>query len=460
MTEYKFQWLAPDGVSTAHVSLPVRDDVACESVLTWNPAPSHELDHTTMFTEDTFWKSLQELMEEQVFLDGSRRSFLHPFARSLYLMALNGKCDTSELHRLLIGWKGVGKTSLLRVLALTLPKAAPSFWTLFLDIGSSDCGDVTLDEIVWCAALHRNIVTEADRAADQDVFYQLAMRRRPVLIVLDEIQEAYKKKALISSVYRRGVGDTHACAVVITGSSPVTRWLCFREVDEAFGEAEAPAIYRQYPGYADASCLNSRKFQAVTLSPPLTAQDFALAVNSIGVVMAGTRHKEWHPLHDGDDDDVTLLDKLVKLCHGSLPALEKAVSHFVAHGPVWDGLPSLEAHEHAGADACRRVYTALLSHYDSAGLDVLAMTEETAFLPFFHKETRVEWKALCRERGDLRDVSHQSLTKLADVGLLQVESLGAVGLYVSFGHPGVFLAAHGQRAAMPVGAVVAAAYSA
>jgi hypothetical protein len=209
-----------------------------------------------------------------IYLDDSRRGVVMHTARVLCMLT-SGRCAAANRFRqVVLGAKGVGKTTLLSALQhaavavyasrkLTVVCYTPGRETP-LDVICRECGlGVGGDGELRVHGRDQERVATVDNA--------LASQDQYVFLVIDEVKNLFLGSqphgdVVLSELVYLGDSRKGRVHVVMTGSSSVTRKLCFAKLDLASSEA---AAYKWYVGLD----MNCTKFQPVCIYPFL-GRDF------------------------------------------------------------------------------------------------------------------------------------------------------------------------------------------
>lgn len=216
-------------------------------------------------------------------LDNSRRKFVEDAAASLADLVQGRLVDRDRYKRLLLGRKGVGKTTLLqRLLAVaTTMLQRHGIICVYLDYSDAASAPTPLEAVVAglpaafqlflrlrlsFAAPHRHIAI---------VESFLRSRGITVFAVVDELQNVYRPcergMAIIGQLSALGASKAGVLHWVLSGSSAYLRQLVTARV-------EYPS--KEWPNYTKLD-LNGTKFVPVTIEPFVEPQDFRSLVHRL-----------------------------------------------------------------------------------------------------------------------------------------------------------------------------------
>jgi hypothetical protein len=224
-----------------------------------------------------------------VYLDESRLRVVRDAACTLDLLVDGKLVDANRFRRLLLGCKGVGKSTLLTQLASCARDCFSKRGLVTVVLKGSTCNDLPVDVIRRaCGVRLRPAAPGGSRVDALDA--ALVAKRLFVFLLVDEVQQIFARHPAGSDAIAEltELGDSVAgrVHVIMTGSGSVTRRLCFGKLRMGSDEA---LQYRWYSGCD----MNSTKYNAVTVFPFL-GPDFVGALDtmcrrrgsSLGQVMA------------------------------------------------------------------------------------------------------------------------------------------------------------------------------
>lgn len=210
------------------------------------------------------------------YMDSSRREFLLDAERTLVDLTGDRLRGMTSFRRLLLGRKGVGKTSLFRVLskvAVDVYKAT----AVLIDYTNAPKARMPLD-VVWSSLGGRSDEAPVD-VAHLDAY--LRRTKRFLLLVVDELDTVFTGacpigKEIVGELMEIGSSAEGRIHCILSGSSSRLRQLCF---------AKLPIEdWPMFPNYTS-SDMNSTKYSARWIFPFLDRNDFinAAAVRGFDV---------------------------------------------------------------------------------------------------------------------------------------------------------------------------------
>lgn len=170
---------------------------------------------------------------------------------------------------LLLGQKGCGKTSRLRMLAAARCLTHPTAVTVFACMRLTHPQPTTLRKLVWDAfvKLYPSYGEQDMPETIMDVGVTVVVETRcPVLLVLDEIHDVYRYRDghgrdIIQELAAIGGDVRDLFVVVVAGSAAATRDLAFCALPES------DSVLAYWPSYQAGRSLNHTKFPPLQLSP-------------------------------------------------------------------------------------------------------------------------------------------------------------------------------------------------
>ena len=197
-----------------------------------------------------------------------------------------GKHAANAQCRLLLGAKGVGKSTLMlaleHVLARTLPRTVV---TVFVDAHEAAKSRQQTPVDVACAAVLEKLGLSLDPPKDPVALqHQLAANGLFAVLLVDDLHKLFKEATDINTQWMKELfamgnlgpvtaPDTNAAArrllVVATGSDAHLRALCFEKLPCSY-----PGIKQQFPLYPTSFDLNSTRYIVRTLQPVLQRDAF------------------------------------------------------------------------------------------------------------------------------------------------------------------------------------------
>lgn len=229
------------------------------------------------------------LQNELVHLDSSRSAFVQDTANTLYAL-VNDRLRGASRRRLLLGRKGVGKTTLLSTLLQASCERLTSRHLLcvYVSYGAHGSADQLLTDLVLSSLREQAVPglpqpEEAwSRVSELDQW--LKRSGRYLFLVIDEFQFTFTGhcaahgRDIIMQAMDIGESRLGRIHCVLSGSSSVLRRLCFSKGADELSAAD-------FPNYIRGLDLNSTKFNARWIHPFLDPSDFT------AVVSANTEHQ-------------------------------------------------------------------------------------------------------------------------------------------------------------------------
>lgn len=215
------------------------------------------------------------------YVDASRREFLEDTERTLHDLRSGRLQGMTSFRRLLLGRKGVGKSSLFRVLG----QAATEMFgvtTVSIDYTNAPRARMPL-EVIWSvlAGSHDGLPNDV---AELDEY--LRQKGRYVFLMVDELDTVFTGacpigKEIIGELMEIGSSREGRIHCILSGSSSRLRQLCF---------AKLPMRdWPLFPNYTS-SDMNSTKFSARWIFPFLDRDDFMNAAAARGFEVRDDEH--------------------------------------------------------------------------------------------------------------------------------------------------------------------------
>ena len=249
--------------------LPLRNSttsIACHdknSLKEWENDPQSEFERILKFITIGYFGM-------KFYIDKSRRAFISEFsylARTLDFGRLsgNGSC------RLVVGPKGTGKSTLLQALVIAVQMLATSTIAIYVDASKvaefKSPLQVISDGIKGLLPKETNLpdfdaaVEAGDVGEALDIINAMGLR---ILLVIDEYHTVYSLSRELGGIwtlqiYKLGLRDVHGHLVILSGSAPYMRSLCF---------GHSPPNNPMFPSYMGKyQNLNSGRFQVRAIHP-------------------------------------------------------------------------------------------------------------------------------------------------------------------------------------------------
>ncbi len=236
------------------------------------------------------FNNLEKYLRNQMlfYLDNTRIDFILDFSVTCYNIFKARNLNPNGCHRLLLGCKGVGKSSLLEALIKFLPdlfkEQESQMVAIFHDYqpvkmmknGNISPPPLPSDIILEYLEEHGKFTK------DEFNIYQKKIQKHPsylekllanknlfAICVFDEMQNVYLNKygsRVISELFVLGGLLNGRVYIILTGNMKDLRALCFDNLDES--------DRIKFPGYIPGSNLNSTKFKPKTIKPMMNKEDF------------------------------------------------------------------------------------------------------------------------------------------------------------------------------------------
>jgi hypothetical protein len=218
----------------------------------------------------------ERMRADLVYLDESRLRVVRDAACTLDLLVDGRLVGANRFRRLVLGRKGVGKSTLLKQLARCARERFGKRELVTVELKGSSCNDLPVDVICRaCGVRLRQAAPGESRVDALDA--ALEAKRLFVFLLLDEVQHIFARHPAggdaIAELTELGDSDAGRVHVIMTGSGSVARRLCFGKLRMGSDEA---LQYRWYSGCD----MNSTKYNAVTIYPFL-GPDFVGALDAM-----------------------------------------------------------------------------------------------------------------------------------------------------------------------------------
>lgn len=231
-----------------------------------------------------FVHRLETAVGEQLVLDESRRAIVLDTAKTLYDLVMRPellKMGMSGFRRLLMGRKGVGKTTLLHAIQRGAEKLCTPM-LLCVYVTYEECRVEPLQAIRSALQQQYRLKVPASVAHVSELVTWLLKQQRVLFLVIDELQVMFTKafttseelaRTALSQVVSIGSSQHGRIHCILSGSSAWLRRLCFHKMTP-----EQLAVKKEFVHYELASDMNSTKYSACWIHPFAAASDFQAAV--------------------------------------------------------------------------------------------------------------------------------------------------------------------------------------
>ena len=212
-------------------------------------------------------QSLVKRLSAVIFLDDSRRNFAEHTFRTVHSLVTDKLKRGTAHRRLLLGRKGVGKTTLLNEAICLIEQHFPQVICIFESYGLSRFDRIT-DIISTQLGYSFNSADSHKRVVELEK--ELTRQGKYLVVIADEFQNCFRFEFdsvcnHIGDFFEFGEARDGRIHCIISGSSSVLRQLCFGKLPAH----RAP----QFPAYRGFD-FNSTKYQPVWIYPFLQRADF------------------------------------------------------------------------------------------------------------------------------------------------------------------------------------------